>query len=301
MDSIHPEDLAFRLRTHVHRLAGEIGERNPNLYASLEEARLYIERGLTQAGYQIQHDVYEISGRTYRNVVAERPGSEGGVVIIGAHYDTAPGTPGADDNASGVAVLLELARLLRNFAPAPAIRWIAFTLEEPPYYRTPLMGSRIHARKCRKGAERVVCMISLEMMGYYSDLAGSQGYPLPFMSWLYPDRGNFIALAGNFRSRKLVRTIAGWISEAGEIPVVSPAFPLPGAGLSDNWSFWKEGYPALMITDTAFFRNPHYHSGTDLPETLDYTRMAALVTALDKAIRTGWAGGRDCHNRALGV
>jgi Zn-dependent M28 family amino/carboxypeptidase len=228
---------------------------------------------------------------TYRNVIAERKGSDGRVVVIGAHYDTAPGTPGADDNASGVAVLLELARLLRDFVPAPTLRWVAFTLEEPPYYRTSLMGSRIHARKCRERAEKIPCMISLEMVGYFSDLPGSQWYPFPFISWFYPSRGNFIALAGNFRSQRLVTKIASWISEAGSIPVKHTPFPLPLlASLSDNWSFWKEGYPALMMTDTAFFRNPHYHRGSDLPQTLDYARMAALVSALGKAIRIGWAG-----------
>ncbi len=212
MDSINREDLTVRLRTHVQYLAGGIGERNSLRYRSLEEARLYIEQDLSQAGYEIQHDAYEVSGRTYRNVIAERPGSDSKVVVIGAHYDTAPGTPGADDNASGVGVLLELARSLRDFAAAPTLRWIAFTLEEPPYYWTPLMGSRVHARKCRQRMERIVCMISLEMTGYYSDLPGSQWYPLPFMSRFYPDRGNFIALAGNFR-RGL------WY---GELPVACP-------------------------------------------------------------------------------
>ncbi len=286
MDSVSHVDLAARLRAHVMRLAGEIGERNSTSYAALEEARLYIEQSFAQAGYETRHDAYKVAGRIYRNAVAERGGGLERIFIVGAHYDTAPGTPGADDNASGVAVLLELARLQRDFARGPAIRWIAFTLEEPPYYRTPLMGSRIHARKCRQRAEAIGGMVSLEMLGYYRDSPGSQWYPLPFLRLFYPDRGDFIALAGNFRSRRLVRDMARWMSKAGGIPVVSASFPfVPGAGLSDNWSFWKEGYPALMITDTAFFRNPHYHRGSDLPETLDYPRMAALVAALDKAIR----------------
>jgi Zn-dependent M28 family amino/carboxypeptidase len=292
MDSIDPEDLAVRLRMHVQRLAGEIGERNPVRYAALEAARAYIEQDLRHTGYEIRHDAYEVAGRTYRNVVAERPGSGRTVVVIGAHYDTAPGTPGADDNASGVGVLLELARALSDFAPGPTLRWIAFTLEEPPYYWTSLMGSRVHARKCRNRAERILGMISLEMAGYYSDAPGSQWYPLPFMKRFYPDRGNFIALAGNLRSRRLVRRIARRMSGARAIPVEWAALPmLPGAGLSDNWSFWQEGYPALMITDTAFLRNPHYHAASDLPETLDYSRMAAVAIALDRAIRLLWGGG----------
>jgi hypothetical protein len=286
VDSANLEELAARLRAHVARLAGEIGERNLLRYAALEQACLYIEQSFSQAGYETRNDAYDVAGLVYRNVVAERGGSEKCILIIGAHYDTAPGTPGADDNSSGVAVLLELARLQRDFARGPALRWVAFTLEEPPFYRSPLMGSRIHARRCRQRAEPIAGMISLEMLGYYRDAPGSQLYPLPLMKLFYPDRGDFIALAGNFRSRRLVRDMARLMSEAGGIPVVSAAFPfVPGAGLSDNWSFWKEGYPALMITDTAFFRNPHYHMPSDLPETLDYPRMAALVAALDKAIR----------------
>ncbi len=293
MGSAIPDDLARRLRAHVDYLAGEAGERNSRFYESLERARLYIEHALTEADYEIKHDAYVLSGRTYRNVVAERKGTAERVVVIGAHYDTAPGTPGADDNASGVATLLELARSLRAFAPAPTIRWIAFTLEEPPYFGTSLMGSRVHARKCRERAERVEGMMSLEMTGYYSDLPASQRYPLPFLSWFFSSRGNFIAVVGNFHSRRLARRVAGGMAEAGGIPIEQTAFPLPGAGLSDNWSFWEEGYPALMITDTAFFRNPHYHLRSDLPETLDYGRMAATVTALDRAIRVCWGGPRQ--------
>jgi Zn-dependent M28 family amino/carboxypeptidase len=290
MEATEPDALADRLRAHVYYLAGEVGERNSLRYANLEQARRYLEQAFTQAEYEIRHDAYEVSGRTYRNVVAERKGTRQQVVVIGAHYDTAPGTPGADDNASGVAALLELARLLRRFVPAPAIRWIAFTLEEPPYFGTALMGSRIHARNCREHAERVAGMISLEMTGYYSDLPGSQSYPLPFLRRFFPVCGNFIALAGNFRSRRLVRKVARRMAATGRIPVERAALPfLPGAGLSDNWSFWEEGCPALMLTDTAFFRNPHYHLPSDLPETLDYARMAAAVQALESAIRACWA------------
>jgi len=179
MCSINVEDLAHRLRAHVQYLAGEAGERNAFRYASLEQARVYIEQAFRQADYEIQQDVYNVAGRTYRNVVAECRGREERVVVIGAHYDTAPGTPGADDNASGVAVLLELARMLRQFAPAPTIRWIAFTLEEPPYFGTALMGSHIHASRCRQRAERIAGMISLEMTGYYSDCAAPRGIPCP--------------------------------------------------------------------------------------------------------------------------
>lgn len=280
-------DLEARLRAHVEYLAGEVGERNAYHYGRLEQARLYIEGAFSTSGYQISHDTYEVSRQTYRNVIAELPGADDAspALIVGAHYDTASGTPGADDNASAVAALLEMARLLAGSRPARTLRWAAFTLEEPPFFRTRLMGSRIHARKCRQRGERLAGMISLEMVGYYDDRPGSQQFPLPFMRWFFPERGNFIAVAGNFRSRRLVRDVARRLSGNCEVPVEHVAIPImPGAGLSDNWSFWREGYPALMITDTAFFRNPHYHMPTDLPDTLDYARLARLVAGLARAL-----------------
>ena len=185
------DNLEERLRAHVEYLAGTLGERNPFWYANLEKARRYIERMFVDAGYDIQHDAYEVTGRTYYNVIAEVPGTNRAdeLLLVGAHYDTAAGTPGADDNASGVATLLELARSLRQEAPRLTLRWAAFTLEEPPWFRTPSMGSWIHAEKCRQGGERIAGMISLEMVGYFRDEPRSQRYPLPLplMRWFYPD------------------------------------------------------------------------------------------------------------------
>jgi len=280
--------LAARLRAHVEYLAGQLGERNPYRYAELELARLYIERQFAEAGYAVTHDRWEMSGRRYYNVIAElpSPATHRSILIVGAHYDTVFGSPGADDNASGVAVLLELARLLRHSSPALTIRWAAFALEEPPYFQTSVMGSLVHARRCRKRSEPVTGMISLEMVGYYLAGSHSQHYPLPFMRWLHSHRGDFIGLAGNFRSRRLVRGLARLLAATGEIPVEHTCLPLvPGADLSDHWSFWQEGYPALMVTDTAFFRNPNYHLPSDVPETLDYARMAALVVGFEKVLR----------------
>ncbi len=287
--------LEAALRAHVERLAGEIGERNLFEYERLEEARMYIEEQFSACGYEIRHDAYQVSGRTCRNIVVELPADAPAapVLIVGAHYDTAPGTPGADDNASGVAALLELARRLAGQRQALSVRWAAFTLEEPPFFRTRLMGSRVHARACRRRGERVAGMISLEMLGYYDGRPGSQHFPLPFMRHFFPDRGDFIAVAGNFASRRLVRRVAKLL-EGIEPGVEHIALPLvPGTGLSDNWSFWKEGYPAVMLTDTAFFRNCHYHQPSDLPGTLDYGRLSRLVVRLEGAIRAlvGPAGG----------
>ena len=281
------EDLTTRLRAHVHYLAGELGERSPFRYGNLEQARLYIERVFAEAGYEIRNDTYEIAGRTFRNVVVEHPGrpTERNILVVGAHYDTVTGTPGADDNASGVAMLLEVARLLRNSACLLTVRLVAFTLEEPPYFRSTRMGSCVHARKCRERGDRIAGMISLEMVGYYDARDGSQCYPFPFLRWFFPRRADFVAVAGNFGSRRLVRQVARLLSQTKRIPVVSIALPfVPGVSLSDNWSFGREGYPALMITDTAFFRNGNYHLPSDLPETLDYARMAALAKGLTHAI-----------------
>lgn len=282
-----PGSMARRLETHVRYLAGELGERNVLYHSRLEDAARYIRCHLAQAGLDAREEVFEVAGRPFRNVWAEEPGHDpsGGLLVVGAHYDTAEGTPGADDNASGVAVLLELARLLRGSSPRLGLRWVAFALEEPPHFRTLSMGSRIHARACRRRGDPVWGMLSLEMLGYFRDGAGSQGYPLPLMRWFYPEEGNFIAVAGNFRSRRLVRQIARRLAASGTIPVESTALPLvPGAGLSDNWSFWQEGYRAAMVTDTAFFRNPHYHRPSDLADTLDFTRMSALLQALAAAL-----------------
>jgi len=280
------EGLTARLRAHVQYLAGELSERSPFQYENHEQARLYIERIFAEAGYVIRHDTYEVAGRAYRNVVVEKSGRQSGnILVVGAHYDTVAGTPGADDNASGVATLLEVARLLRNLTHELTVRLIAFTLEEPPHFYSARMGSRVHAKKCRERGDRIAGMISLEMVGYYDTSEGSQYYPFPFMRRFFPNRGDFVAVAGNFRSRRLVRRVARLLSQTNRIPVVHIALPfVPGVGLSDNWSFWREGYPALMITDTAFFRNGNYHGPSDLPETLDYARMAALAEGLGHAV-----------------
>ncbi len=280
-------ELQFRLRRHVEFLAGVVGERNSHRYRRLEQAREYIEEVFTEYGYRIGRDRYECGGKEYCNVVATVPevASDDPVLVVGAHYDTALGSPGADDNASGVAVLLELARVVGDEPAAASIRWVAFTLEESPHFKTESMGSRVYARRCRRRGDSIRGMISLEMVGYYSDARRSQGHPISLMRWFYPDRGNFIAVAGNYASRRLVRRLSRLLSAHGDLPVEHIALPfVPGVDLSDNWSFWQEGYPALMVTDTAFFRNRHYHRFTDLPETLDYRSMERLVRGMAESL-----------------
>ena len=280
-------ELQTRLRGHVEFLAGVVGERNSRRYRRLERARTYIEKVFAESGYRIGRDRYQCGGKEYRNVVATVPAaaSRDSVLVVGAHYDTALGSPGADDNASGVAVLLELARVLEDDPAAASIRWVAFTLEESPHFKTESMGSRVYARRCRRRGDSIRGMISLEMVGYYSDARGSQGHPVSLMRWFYPDRGNFIAVAGNFASRRLVRRLSRLLSSHGDLPVEHIALPfVPGVDLSDNWSFWQEGFPALMVTDTAFFRNRHYHRSTDLPETLNYRSMELLVRGMAQSL-----------------
>lgn len=283
-DPALPEQLAPRLRRHVEHLAGEIGERNPGRFENLERARGYIQEQFAESGYTTGHDSFAFEDWSFRNVFVEKKGATRETFVVGAHYDTVRGSPGADDNASGVACLLELARLLRDGRSPHTLRFVAFTLEEHPYFRTPLMGSRVHARLCRRHRDPIVGMAALEMVGYYSDDRATQRFPLPLMSLFYPRTGNFVAVAGNYGSRKLVRRIRDLLDQESDLPVESVALPVPAVQASDNWSFVQAGYPACMITDTSFYRNPHYHLASDRPETLDYRKMGQLVSGLARAL-----------------
>ena len=267
----------------MSELAGRIGERSAFRAEALAAARSYVERSFAEAGLQPRLQHFQVEGRGFANVLAEvRGAGRGGrLLVVGAHYDTVRGTPGADDNASGVATVVELARLALRRRPLLDVVFAAFPLEEPPFFGSDAMGSRVYARSLARSPASVAGMLSLEMVGYYRDEPGSQELPFAWMRRLYPDRGNFIAVAGNLRSRGLVSRVARGLRRAGRLPVESVALPfVPGVDLSDNWSFWQEGYPAAMVTDTSFFRNPHYHRASDLPETLDYRTMALLASAL---------------------
>jgi Zn-dependent M28 family amino/carboxypeptidase len=250
--------LSLRLRLHVAALA--VNERNTDL----ETPARYIEHALKDFSTQ----EFTSGGRKVRNI---ETGS--GDLVVGAHYDTVPGSPGADDNASGVAVLIELARLV----PA-GVRFVAFANEEAPYFLGPEMGSFVYARE--RGA-KVRAMFSLEMLGYYSDAPRSQNYPAP-LGMFYPDRGDFIAFVGDLGARSLVRRSIESFRKHAKFPsegLAAPSF-LPGIAWSDHWSFRKHGYPAVMITDTAFYRYPHYHRASDTPDKLDYERMARVTLGL---------------------
>jgi Zn-dependent M28 family amino/carboxypeptidase len=258
-------ELAARLRAHVEALAAE--QRN----VDLERPARYIEAQLTGSRSQ----EFQSGGRRVRNI---ETGS--GAIVVGAHYDTVPGSPGADDNASGVAVLLELARM-----GLPA-RFVAFANEEMPYFQSHEMGSHAWAARARRGGEKISAMLSLEMLGYYRNVPRSQAYPPP-LGWFYPDRANFIAFVGDMGSRTLVRRAIASFRTHARFPSEGVAAPagIPGVTWSDHWSFRRHGYPAIMVTDTAFYRYAHYHLPSDTPEKLDYMRMARVTLGLAAVIK----------------
>jgi Zn-dependent M28 family amino/carboxypeptidase len=276
-----------QLRADVEALATEIGPRAVFVGDSLARAAAYIAQRLEKQGWKVGRQTYEVSGVICANVFVEHRGRShpDDIVIIGAHYDSVPGTPGADDNASGVAAMLALAERFREVRMDRTLRFVAFANEEPIYFQTELMGSRVYAKACRARSENIVAMLSLESVGYFSDADDSQKYPFP-LSLLYPSTGNFLGVVGNRQSAPLVARVFDLMQGAKTIPVEKAALPgnLQGIGWSDHWAFWQEGYQAVMITDTALFRNPHYHRPTDRPETLDYTRMAQAVEALSRAV-----------------
>ncbi len=222
-----------------------------------------------------------------RNLEVERKGTRRPqeIVIVGAHYDSAPGSPGADDNGSGVAALLALAARFARAGPGRTIRFVAFVNEEPPFFHTDQMGSLVYARELKSRRERVVAMYSLESLGYFTDEPGSQHYPAPF-SLLYPSTGSFVGFVGNVGSMGLVRRAVKDFREVAKVASEGAAIPgfVIGVGWSDQWSFWREGYPGLMVTDTAAFRNPNYHTSDDKPGTLDYDRLALAVIGLEHVI-----------------
>jgi hypothetical protein len=283
--SPHEAELAADLRSDVTALVGGRGDRSQGTPGTLGRAGAMIEGALRDDGLTVTRLPYSSEGVTVANLEAVVAGGARAreVVVVGAPYDTAAGGPGADDNASGVAALLAIARTLAasKYAPARTLRFVAFVNEEPPYFWTPEMGSLVYAKACRARGDDVVAMLSLETLGYYRDEAGSQKYP-PLVSWFYPDRGDFVAFVGNLGSRRVVREAIATFRGAAAFPSEGAALPsfMTGVGWSDQWSFWQVGYPGVMVTDTAPFRNPHYHQMGDLPETLDYERLARVTDGL---------------------
>jgi hypothetical protein len=277
-----------KLEAHVQTIAKDIGERNiTRRYSELTRTAFYIEKVFKDLGYTVSSQKFEVDGQMVRNLEAELTGTDlkSEIIVIGAHYDSAIHTPAANDNASGVAGLLETARILRNSHLPRTVRFAAFVNEEPPYFHTADMGSLRYAKMCEERNDDIIAMLSLETIGYYSDAPGSQQYPPP-LSALYPEVGNFITFVGNISSRSLTRECVRIFRETTALPCEGAALPgsLTGIDWSDHWSFWEVGYDAVMVTDTATFRYPYYHESEDTLDKIDFARTARAVSGVAKVI-----------------
>ena len=281
------KNLRAELVADVKTLAGDIGERNLNRYPQLQAAAEFIETSLAGAGLTPLRQTYELRGRACHNLEAEIPGKRPEIFVVGAHYDSVSGSPGANDNGSGVAALLALARRFAGKPCGQTLRFVAFANEEPPYFQTEEMGSLVYAKRCKERGDRISGMISLETIGYFSDEAGSQKYPAPGLRFFYPGKGNFIGFASDRGSGPLLRRAVSAFRQAKKLPCEGASLPaaIPGIGWSDHWAFWECGYPAVMVTDTAPFRYPHYHESTDTPDKLDYDRFTLVVSGMESVIR----------------
>lgn len=272
------------LRQHVEKLAASDPPRNFAYPESLKKTAEYIVQKFEESGLKAEMPSFKIRKNTYYNVVTELGPKEGEAIVIGAHYDVCDDLPGADDNASGTAGLLELARMLapiQDKLTRPVIL-VAYTLEEPPNFRAPTMGSVFHAKSMKEAGRTIKLMLSIEMIGYFKDEPDSQKYPLPAFKLLYPTVGNFISIIGRPNEFWIMRQAKAIFMSATDIPTYTANVPaaVPGVDYSDHLSYWNLGYPAVMVTDTAFMRNENYHKATDLPDTLDYERMAEVVNGI---------------------
>lgn len=282
------KSLEDALRKHVEVLTVDIGPRAPGIADSLARAEQYIREDFESAGLEVREQAYDYNGQRVANLIATPPAAAGAnsYYVVGAHYDTVPSTPGADDNASAVAVLLELARRLSGKSLPVPVKFVAFTLEEPPNFMTRRQGSRVFVRECKKAGDRIAAAVVLEMVGYTSP---EQHYPFVLRWAGYPSHGEYVGVIGDWKSRRFGRAVLKGFRSNPKLPVESLFVPfrgwvLPVTRLSDHASFWDSGFPALMITDTAFMRNPNYHLPSDTIDTLDFGFMAELVRSLELAV-----------------
>lgn len=283
------KDTEENLIATVKYLSEDIGERSYHDPSKLSKVADYIELKFREYGLEITKQPFRYRHETYFNVIAEIKGSgapDAPIIVIGAHYDTASGSPGADDNASGVAGLLEIARLASLNPPKRTHRFVAFCLEEPPAYMTRHMGSYVYAESLYAEGVKVKGMIALEMLGFYRDYKGSQALPYSFLRLFFPSTANFIAFVGNLHSKSFTKEVERAFKSASSFPLetFNALAIVPGVDFSDHRNFWKFGCPAFMVTDTAFYRNANYHEAGDTAETLDYKRMADVVIGLYKAV-----------------
>jgi Zn-dependent M28 family amino/carboxypeptidase len=282
--SAEESKLAATLDRHLHELSREIGARSTTNPSGLEETLVYLEGELASYGYEPLRIPFEVNSQTVANLEVELVGTSAPqeIVVVGAHYDGFYSAPAANDNGSGTAALLALAERFATQRTARTLRFVFFTNEEPPHFQQETMGSLVYAKACAERSEDIRAMWSLETLGYYSDGDKTQNYPIRLLHAFYPSRGNFITFVGNVMSSGLVRKTIGRFREHAAFPSEGAALPsmVAGVGWSDHWSFAQVGYPALMITDTAVFRDPEYHQPGDLPERLDTERMARVVLGL---------------------
>jgi Zn-dependent M28 family amino/carboxypeptidase len=280
------QGLTHRLQMHVERLAGDIGERNVFASEALERAAVHIEDEWGTIGYDVERLEYDVSGIRCANLVTTRKGSarSSEILLLGAHYDSVIGSPGANDNASGVAALLEIARMFQAVEPVLTVRFVAFVNEEPPFFWTHKQGSMVYAEAARRRGDDIRLMASLETIGCYSDQPGSQSYP-PLFRLFYPNRGNFIGIVSDFGSRPAMQRLAEAFRAQSDFPLqtVSTFRFIPGVSWSDHRSFWRHGYPAVMVTDTAFYRYRHYHAPTDTADKLAFPELAQVTLGLFEA------------------
>lgn len=279
--------LSNLLRQDVQKLAVDIGARNGGESEKLNAAKTFLETALTESGYTVKRQTYQIDNQSCTNLEVERSGTErpDEVIVVGSHYDSAFNSPGANDNATGAAATLELARMFAKQPSRRTLRFVEFTNEEPPFFWTENMGSLVYAKQLKARQEKIVAMLSLETMGYFSDTVGSQKYPFP-IGLLYPNQGNFIAFIGNLKSGDLVRRSIASFRHHTKFPSEGAVLPawVPGVGWSDQWSFWQQGYPGIMVTDTAPYRYPYYHREDDTPDKIDFARLARVVSGLAEVI-----------------
>ena len=280
---------AEALAGHVRRLGAEIGERNVFRPQALAAAADFIEETWTAQGYRVARQAYQAAGVRCANLEVARVGLSrpDEILLLGAHYDSVMGCPGANDNGSGVAALLELSRLFADVAPAISVRFVAFVNEEPPFFQTPDQGSRVYAEAARARGDDIRLMVALETIGCYSDRPGSQRYPAPF-GLFYPEAGNFLGFVADFRARRLMRAMAGIFRANSDFPLehVATFRFVPGIGWSDHEPFWRHGYRAFMVTDTAPYRYPHYHAPSDTPDKLAYAEFGRATEGLWRTFRT---------------
>ena len=281
------------LERYLKILCEDIGERHMGKPEALERAAIWIESTLKggNIGYQVERQVYAIGGKEIRNVIAELPGKERRkeIIVLGAHYDSVKNCPAANDNGTGVAALLALARAMAGDQQKRTVRFAFFVNEEPPHGMTENMGSLVYAKSLAARSEKVVTMLSVETIGFFSNKEGSQKYPKGVGEGL-PSKGNFLAFVANEKSKHWAQSGRGAFMRAAKVPAIAGAFPegIPGISWSDHWSFWQVGYPALMVTDTALYRYPHYHKPTDTVDKIDFARFEEVCVGLENVVRT-WA------------